>query len=246
MSLVTMNNGVVETVEAEGTGAFSYYGTCSTAAGTAAKIVTCSGFKLKVGAHIFVNFTSTNTASDCTLNVNSTGAIAIFTNFSSTLSGDPTQPDLFNVTPLTANEPVHFFYNGTHWILDRSHMATQHTGGIIKQGEINSIRFSQVLNGGLNAYYGYTATAASTATKVVVCPEMTSLNDGDILYCVFRNTNTAKAIKLNVNSIGAYDVCGPSNTSSYPYNFFTSSFVYAFIYVALSERWYLCKALRNI
>ena len=50
------------------------YGTCSTAAGTAAKTVACTGFALVTGAEITVKFTVTNTAANPTLNVNNTGA----------------------------------------------------------------------------------------------------------------------------------------------------------------------------
>ena len=40
-----------------------YYGTCSTAAGTADKSVTCAGFTLATGASIFVKFNNANTYS---------------------------------------------------------------------------------------------------------------------------------------------------------------------------------------
>lgn len=53
-------------------------GTCSTAAGTAAKTVDASGFTLRTGAFVCVRFTNTNTASNPTLNVNSTGAKSIY------------------------------------------------------------------------------------------------------------------------------------------------------------------------
>lgn len=53
------------------------YGTCSTAAETAAKVVSLSGFKLQTGAEVTVSFTVTNTASSPTLNVNNTGAKGI-------------------------------------------------------------------------------------------------------------------------------------------------------------------------
>lgn len=58
------------------------YGTCSTAAGTAAKVVTCANFdKLEEGVTIHVFFSASNTAANPTLNVNGTGAIAIGTGF---------------------------------------------------------------------------------------------------------------------------------------------------------------------
>lgn len=59
------------------------YGTCSTIAGTAAKVVTITGntqWKLEPGATIVVKFSYTNTASNPTLNVNGTGAKRIWYN----------------------------------------------------------------------------------------------------------------------------------------------------------------------
>lgn len=52
-----------------------YYGTCSTAKGTAAKVVDCSNYVLATGAVIYVKFTNANEYNGtATLNVNSTGA----------------------------------------------------------------------------------------------------------------------------------------------------------------------------
>lgn len=56
----------------------AFYGTCDTAAATAAKEVTCANFSLTAGAHITVRFTAANTAANATLNVNNTGAHAIY------------------------------------------------------------------------------------------------------------------------------------------------------------------------
>lgn len=57
-----------------------YYGTSSTAAGTAAKVATISnadGFVLVPGVQVAIKFTTVNSASSPTLNVNSTGAKTI-------------------------------------------------------------------------------------------------------------------------------------------------------------------------
>lgn len=54
------------------------YGSSSTAAATAAKVVTISGYKLITGAVALIEFTATNTASNPTLNISSTGAKAIY------------------------------------------------------------------------------------------------------------------------------------------------------------------------
>lgn len=87
-------------------------GTCSTAAGTSAKVVTLtdnSGWKLKVGAIIVVKFSAANTASNCTINVNGTGAKPIwynnakYTSNSSYICG-------------FAGRYIKYMYDGTYWV----------------------------------------------------------------------------------------------------------------------------------
>ena len=63
----------------------SQYGTCTTAASTAAKVVTLANFALYNGARISVKFSNPNTAATPTLNVNGTGAKQIRA-YGSTLS----------------------------------------------------------------------------------------------------------------------------------------------------------------
>lgn len=55
------------------------YGTCDTAAATAAKVVTCADFdRLMTGVTIRVKFTYGNTAASPTVNINNTGATAVY------------------------------------------------------------------------------------------------------------------------------------------------------------------------
>ena len=57
------------------------YATCNTAAATAAKVATItpsSNFSLETGARVAVQFDNANTAGSPTLNVNNTGAKAIY------------------------------------------------------------------------------------------------------------------------------------------------------------------------
>lgn len=82
------------------------YNTCSTAAGTAAKTVSAGTFALETGAMVVVKFTVTNTASNPTLNVSSTGAKAIYYNGAAITAGY-----------LKANKIYQFIYNGTQWDL---------------------------------------------------------------------------------------------------------------------------------
>jgi hypothetical protein len=82
------------------------YGTCSTAAATAAKVVDCTGFELVTGAEITVKFTVTNTATQPTLNVNGTGAQTIY------YRGNYISPSY-----LAANRTYTFRYSGTGYDL---------------------------------------------------------------------------------------------------------------------------------
>lgn len=68
----------IDGVQFDGSTAIVHYGTCATAAATAAKTVDCVGFNLVTGSRIAVKFTVTNTASNPTLNVSGTGAKSIF------------------------------------------------------------------------------------------------------------------------------------------------------------------------
>lgn len=88
------------------------YTTCDTDAATSAKVATISGnskWSLAVGSIVTVKFSATNTASNCTLNVNGTGAKQIwyhngvYTGNSSTVSG-------------IANSFITFMYDGTYWV----------------------------------------------------------------------------------------------------------------------------------
>ena len=82
------------------------YAVCSTAAATVAKVCDCAGFALITGSEITVKFSVTNTATDPTLNVNSTGAKPIY------YKGSAITPGL-----LAENRSYTFRYNGTQYEL---------------------------------------------------------------------------------------------------------------------------------
>jgi len=88
------------------------YGTCSTGASTAAKVVTLSDFsKLETGVTIHVKFTNSNTASNATLNVNSTGAKNL-------CSYGTTRVGTTERTSWKAGAVVSFTYDGTSWVMN--------------------------------------------------------------------------------------------------------------------------------
>ena len=85
------------------------YGVCSTAAAAVAKTVTLSDFDtLLTGVTIHVKFTYSNTAASPTLNVNSTGPIAIYAYGTSA-------PGNTAATSWAANSVVSLTYDGTYW-----------------------------------------------------------------------------------------------------------------------------------
>lgn len=99
----------IDGVEFDGSTNIHHYGTCSTAAGTATKAVSVTGFKLATGACVYVRFTTTNTAavSGLKLNVSSTGAKNI----------KYRNADLPSVDILSVNRTYQFVYDGTYWQL---------------------------------------------------------------------------------------------------------------------------------
>ena len=79
---------------------------CSTVSGTMEKKVTLENFVLETGATVKVYFEATNTADNPTLNVNNTGAKAIYYKGASINSGY-----------LAAYKTLEFVYDGTYWQL---------------------------------------------------------------------------------------------------------------------------------
>ena len=96
----------IDGVSFNGTANIIHYGTCSTAAATVAKTVSCTGFTLVTGAEITIRFTVTNTAKRPTLNVNNTGAKAIVYRNAAISAGY-----------LAANRVYKFVYDGTNYEL---------------------------------------------------------------------------------------------------------------------------------
>ena len=95
------------------------YGTCSTAAGTAAKAVVISAgsnWALAAGAIIIVKFSNANTVANATLNVNSSGAKAIYHNGAAIAT---------NI--IKAGNTATFVYNGTQYELIHIDALTVHT-----------------------------------------------------------------------------------------------------------------------
>lgn len=208
-----------------------HYGTCSTAAATAAKVVSCTGYALKTGGVIRVKFTVTNTAANPTLNVNSTGAKAIYYRGAAITAGY-----------LAAKRVYEFVYDGTNYELigdinidtnttytaasatplvagtaavgtsakyareDHVHPAQNtisgNAGTATKWATARNINGLSVQGDANRVNYGTCSTAAATAAKVVDCTGFALITGAEITV-KFTVTNTAANPTLNVNNTGA-------------------------------------------
>lgn len=157
------------------------YGTCSTEAATAAKVVTLSGntkWVLKTGSRIVVKFSATNTAQNPTLNVNSTGAKSIVYNTSVITTGSLSYAGY-------ASRYIEYMYDGTNYVF------------MGWSTDSNTTYSPASLGGG----YGTCSTAEATAAKVVTLSSY-SLVSGGVVTVKFTNAVPASAT-MNINSKGA-------------------------------------------
>lgn len=161
-----------------------YYGTCSTAYNIAAKTVKVDdSFELKPGAVVAVKFTTYNSASNPTLNVNNTGAQRIYA-YGTTTTG------LTNArTGWQSNAIVMFVYDGSAWI--RNYWTDTDT-------------YPTPSNASQGQGYGTCTTPAATTAKTVSLTNY-ALSTGGIVAVKFSNAVPANAT-LNVNSKGAKSI----------------------------------------
>lgn len=157
------------------------YCTCSTAAGTAAKVakVVSGNFTLFTGARVIVKFTNENSIASPTLNVNSTGAKPIMRYGTTAVSTGTT------TSGWIAGAVQAFTYDGTNWVSDYW----------------NNTTYS---NASLGQGYGTCSTAAATAAKVVTLSSY-ALTIGGIVSVKFTYDVPASAT-MNINSKGAKSI----------------------------------------
>ena len=154
-----------------------FYGTCSTAAGTVAKVVECEDFtadSLKAGAIIIVTFTTTNSGAvaNLTMNVNGTGAKHIKYINNGTLG------NLSSAGYLKANTEYPFYYDGANWVCwfnvnstySALSEADMHTGTATAGRLITAQRLKQAVQ-----YHApVTSVNGSTGAVTVTVPTKTS------------------------------------------------------------------------
>ena len=153
------------------------YGTCDTAAATAAKVATIQDsqeFTLLTGTTVHIKFTYSNTVASPTLNVNSTGAKSI-------MRYGTTAPSTNVNTSWNAGSVLSFTYDGTYWQMNDFGL----------RGNDNTVPAV------------YCSTAAATAAKGGSCSGYV-LTAHNRFHITFTVANTVQgAITLNINSTGA-------------------------------------------
>lgn len=192
-----------------------YFGICETAAATQTKVVTCDEFKLEKGTLLAVQFTYANTASSPSMNVNGTGAIAIC----------GTNGYYVNTNMWTANQVVHFVYNGTWWIAFNCLPATTARYGItmlsssvtstsaslaatpyaVKRAYDRNSWTSISLTNALAIAYGGTGAKTAAAARTNLGISATSLYNG---------TLTSGSITFNYGNYNFYVFIGRPNSSA--------------------------------
>ena len=168
----------------------SFYGTCATAAGTAAKEVTITdttGWELKAGTIIGVKFSNSNSASNVTLNVNSTGAKSIWYN-NAVYTGNS------NAICGYASRVNYYMYDGsTYWIYLHNGIVDSNSD-TIPQAQCN--------------------TSASTAAKGASMTYYTATAKSYVMVNIRYANTSASAITLNINSTGAKPIYINGSASS--------------------------------
>jgi len=124
-AMARSNRSAISTLQSnQYTGSTYYYGTSSTDATTAIKIVECPEFQLVAGARISVYFANANDTTTTQINVNSTGAIYVgYEKKSGGLSGLPRNW-------WRAGQVVDFVYDGTYFLVSTGKADTTHYGAV--------------------------------------------------------------------------------------------------------------------
>ena len=179
--LTTARN--VDGVSFDGSANIHHFGSCSTAASTAAKTVTLDDsmtFTLAKGASVFVKFTNANSVASPTLAVNGTTAKAI-------MRYGTTAPSTTAKTSWQAGSVVHLVYDGTYWqMVGWLNDDTTYSNATLGQG------------------YGTCATAEATAAKAVTLSGYTIVTGG--IVAVKFTYGLCASATMNINSKGAKSI----------------------------------------
>lgn len=192
----------IDGVNFDGSADISHYGECNSAAATAEKAVTCAGFTKQAGAFVIVTFTETNTADNPTLNVNNTGAAAIYYQ-GAAIPKSQLAPGKFRL----------FIYDGTYYEfvgdINTTHNAftgaTDSTNG--KKGLVIAPAAGEqdaFLKG--DGTWGYPEITSDTLVVSATEPE----NDDAIWFKVPANTQLTNTVRVSKIVVSATEPINPN------------------------------------
>ena len=194
----------------DGSVAITHFGTCDTAAATAAKTVSLDDFSLVTGARILVKFTNSNTASSPTLNVNSTGAVRIYLRVNKTAGTT-------NVTSWEAGDTVEFVYDGSYW--RKVNHVTNISGNAATATSATSATIANKLASSSTDYLYYYSSSYGLSSTQRICPSTdkgASLGHSD-RYWNYGYIDTIRCSTLtasgNISSSGNISITGTSTLS---------------------------------
>ena len=132
------------------------YTQCATAAATAAKVATLTTFALETGAQVRIKFTYANSVANPTLNINDTGAKAIFWRGAA----------LASTQYWAAGQILDFIYDGTNWVLITQPKDNNTTYSLSGLGGIGSVSASGTAPLSLSATKSGTSVSISGSITV--------------------------------------------------------------------------------
>ena len=149
------------------------YGTCTTAAATVAKVATLSSYTLKTNGVVAIRFTYDVPAS-ATLNINSTGAKAIYYNNAAIVVG-----------VIKAGDTATFVYNGSYYMLlsvDKATITTSGSGnvvtGITATGNKLTVTKGTAVTSETSLSKATTTGSGNVVTDITVSGHQITLNKG--------------------------------------------------------------------
>lgn len=202
----------IDGVSFNGSAAITHYATCSTAAGTAAKVATLTGFSLVTGAIVRVKFTNSNTAAKPTLNVNSTGAKAI-------MKYGTTAADTYM---WAAGDIVELLYDGTNFVMTPGGLVRAsklELGGSANASGVSSVALgintkatgdhSTALLGNAAGNYSTALGSGSQAIgnhsiAIGYSPNSTGIGSTALGYIAFAAGNYSTALGISTEASGNY------------------------------------------
>lgn len=230
----------------------TFYGKCSTAAGTAAKTVTIGGWSETTkdnvsGTTVHIYFENENTASNPTLNIDSQGEHKIITSLDTSIGSF--SAGVYSFTLVPSNVPSDNTYR---WLMeanvDWSNVSNKPSLDFIPTSEKGAASGVATLDSNSkvpivqsNYLFGKCTTAGGTDAKTVTITgydESTIANmKGITIFVGFSSPNTAASPTLNVSGSGAHAIVWGSLSDPMNVGNFSSG-LHSFTLVEVNNTYY--------